>query len=392
MFDATAIHDPPGGARPAQVSTAAGWPRARHFASAIAAWAECTFGALTLIVGLAVLATIPLLQLLSLGYLLEVSGRVARSGELRSGFVGLTKAAALGRVLIAVLLLQLPLWLAISLRDSAVLIDRESSIARNWRIAVPLLSLAIGLQFLSGCLRGGRLRDLLVPRPVKSIRLVLDPAAWEAMRDRLWDYVVGLRLTHYASLGLRGFLGALAWLIIPVTLLASASRLPVPAGGLAAILGGMFLALVLVHLPFLQANLAAENRFAAMFDIMQVRRQFARAPVAHWIALVFTLALAIPLYLLKVELIPREAAWLPSLLFVASIFPARLLAGWAVGRAANRYRRRHWMFRWGSRLAMLPVVAIYVVIVYFTQYLSWYGVWSLYEQHAFLVPAPFLGY
>jgi hypothetical protein len=338
------------------------------------------------------LATIPLLQLLSLGYLLEVSGRVARSGEFRSGFVGLAKAAALGRVLIAALLLQLPLWMATSLRDSAVLIDRESSIARNWRIAVPLLALAIGLQFLSGCLRGGRLRDLLVPRPVKSIRLALAPSAWGAMRDRLWDYVVGLRLTHYASLGLRGFLGALAWLIIPVTLLASASRLPPPAGGLAALVGGVLLAIVLVHLPFLQANLAAENRFAAMFDLVQVRQQFARAPVAHWIALVFTLALAIPLYLLKVELIPREAAWLPSLLFVASIFPARLLVGWAVGRATNRFRRRHWVFRWAGRLAMLPVVAIYVVIVYFTQYLSWYGVWSLYEQHAFLVPAPFLGY
>ncbi len=40
---------------------------------------------------------------------------------------------------------------------------------------------------------------------------------------------------------------------------------------------------------------------------------------------------------------------------------------------------------------MVPVVLIYVVIAYFTQYLSWYGVWSLYEQHAFLVPAPFLG-
>ncbi len=40
---------------------------------------------------------------------------------------------------------------------------------------------------------------------------------------------------------------------------------------------------------------------------------------------------------------------------------------------------------------MVPVAAIYVVLVYLTQYLSWYGVWSLYEQHAFLVPVPFLG-
>ncbi len=37
---------------------------------------EWIFGTLTLIVALAVLATIPVLQLLSLGYLLEVSGRV----------------------------------------------------------------------------------------------------------------------------------------------------------------------------------------------------------------------------------------------------------------------------------------------------------------------------
>ncbi len=41
---------------------------------------------------------------------------------------------------------------------------------------------------------------------------------------------------------------------------------------------------------------------------------------------------------------------------------------------------------------MVPVVAIYVVVVYFTQYLSWYGHLSLYEQHALLVPVPFLDF
>lgn len=388
MFSATATHHPPTLAQSEQSRPGA----ARRTWRTVAKVADRAFGAGALMIGLAVLATIPIVQLLSLGYLLEASGRVARTGELRSGFVGLAKAAKLGRFALPAVLFLLPLWFAASLRDSAVLIDPESQIARNWRLGVPLLALAIGLQFLSGCLRGGRMRDLLIPRPVKSLGLAIRPDAWRAMRDRLWDYVTSLRLPHYASLGLRGFVGALVWLAIPVTLLAAASRLPAPAGGLAALAGGVLLAVVLVHLPFLQANLAAENRLAAMFDILEVRRQFARAPVAHWIALVFTLALAMPLYLLKVELIPREAAWLPSLLFVASIFPARLLAGWAVGRAAHRYRRRHWVVRWLSRLAMLPVVLIYVVIVYFTQYLSWYGVWSLYEQHAFLVPAPFLGY
>jgi hypothetical protein len=38
---------------------------------------------------------------------------------------------------------------------------------------------------------------------------------------------------------------------------------------------------------------------------------------------------------------------------------------------------------------MLPVAALYVVLTYFTQFTAWHGVWSLYEQHAFLTPAPF---
>jgi hypothetical protein len=52
---------------------------------------------------------------------------------------------------------------------------------------------------------------------------------------------------------------------------------------------------------------------------------------------------------------------------------------------------RHWFFRWTGRLPLLPATALYVLIVFFTQYTSWNGVWSLYEQHAFLVPVPFFG-
>jgi hypothetical protein len=29
--------------------------------------------------------------------------------------------------------------------------------------------------------------------------------------------------------------------------------------------------------------------------------------------------------------------------------------------------------------------------VFLSQYVSWYGIASLYEQHAFMVPVPFLG-
>jgi len=39
-------------------------------------------------------------------------------------------------------------------------------------------------------------------------------------------------------------------------------------------------------------------------------------------------------------------------------------------------------------LVFWPAATAYVVVVFFTQFTSWNGVWSLFEQHAFLVPVP----
>jgi hypothetical protein len=79
------------------------------------------------------------------------------------------------------------------------------------------------------------------------------------------------------------------------------------------------------------------------------------------------------------------------LVFVVFIWPARLLTGWSVSRAERRELPRHRFFRWTAWLAMVPVAILYVSVVYFTQFISWYGGLSLYEQHAFLLPVPFLG-
>ena len=352
---------------------------------------EWIFGTLSLIVGLSVLATIPIVQLLSLGYLLEVSGRVARVGRLSAGFVGIRKAARLGRAAVGVSILMVPLWIASSLRIAARLIDPTSRAARGWDLALIILCVLVLLQIVSGCLRGARLRHFLWPRPIQSWRCAVRRGAYGRARDAVWDFSVELRLPYYFWLGLRGFLGAAAWLILPVSMLAAASRLRPGIGTIVGIIGGGLLAAVLLQLPFMQACFAQENRLRAVFEPRLLRRRFSRAPVAFFVALFFTLVLALPLYLLKIEIVPRESAWLPSLLFVTSMFPARLLSGWAIARAARRDVPRNWFWRWTSRLAMLGVALLYVAIVYFTQYLSWYGVWSLYEQHAFLVPAPFLG-
>jgi hypothetical protein len=193
-------------------------------------------------------------------------------------------------------------------------------------------------------------------------------------------------LPYYFWLGVRGFAGALLWLALPVTLLALAPRAPVLGW-----LGSALLAIVALYLPFLQTRFAAERRLGALFEVRAVRRYFMRAPVAFLVALWSTLLFALPLYLLKIEMVPREAAWLPSLVFLAFIFPARLLCGWACSRAERRVLPRWWGFRWTARMLMVPAVLLYVLVVFFSQYTAWHGVWSLYEQHAFLLPVPFFG-
>jgi hypothetical protein len=358
---------------------------------AVASVLEYVFGLLVLLVGLAVLAALPLLQLLSLGYLLEACGRVARTGRLRDGFIGVRLAARLGGVVVGGWLLLLPVRLVASLARSAEAIDPDGHVADAWRRGLFVLICLTAMHIASACARGGRLRYFLWPFNVFWLmRRLWRGGYWAEARDAVWDVTLSLRLPHYLWLGLRGFVGALVWLVPPVTLLALGRR-GTPGATLVAFLGAVLLAFVLLYLPFLQARLAAANRFRAIFELRAVRAEFRRAPWAFALAFVVTLLTALPLYLLKIEIVPREAAWLPGLVFVAFIFPARLLTGWAVGRARRRQEPRHWFFRWTGRLPLLPAAAFYVLVVFFSQYTSWSGVGSLYEQHAFLVPVPFFG-
>lgn len=408
---------------------------------------EWLFGLLCMVIGLGVAASIPLLQFVSLGYLLEISGRISRSGRLRDGFLEIRQAARVGSLLLGTRLMLLPLQMVAELRYSATVFAPDSGIARGWEIGQSVATWVMVAHILLAWYCGGRLRHFFWPLlapiffamwlgqrivsgaagmrwirvPLQKIspRLLRDlttvpslnewfpPAIiWTAIRrgrvyaqarDAVWEFVAGLRLPYYFWLGLRGFVGAVIWLFAPILMIICTTKLslanPQAAQGLGAILGlvGSFLlAAVILYLPFVQAHFAAERRFGAMFEVKAVRQLFRQAPIAFWFSLLVTLLFALPLYLLKVAVIPREVVWLPSLVFVAFILPARFITGWAVGRARHHSDPRHFLFRWASRLAGVPIAATYVFIVYFTQYTSWYGSWSLFEQHAFLVPVPFL--
>ena len=391
----------------------------------------------SLIVCLAIVAAIPLVNFVSLGYLLEASGRVARSGRLRDGFIDLDKFARLGSLLLGTWLCLWILRLVGSLAADAWLIAPESPTARGWWVAQVMCTVVVLGHLLMAWYSGGRLRhffwpvmapfqfgawllwrfllgpvirpilrpiwptlasDLAFSRPVTSWfppAIFLD--GWRRgrmfaeSRDAVWDYVVGLGLPHYWWLGLRGFLGGLAWLLLPTLMLMAGTSGRGGASILVGYLGAIALGYVLLYLPLLQTRFAQENRWGAMFDLTSARRLFRQAPLRCWLALTVALGLALPLFLLKIEPPPRELWWTLTLFFILFIYPAKILTGWAVHRAQRRTRPSPWPWLWLIRLAAVPVIAIYLFILFFTQYTSFLGPASLLEQHAFLLPVPFAG-
>lgn len=406
---------------------------------------EWMFGLVSVVGCLAVLSAIPMVQFVSLGYLLEASSRVAKSSRLRDGFIDIPKFARIGSIVIGTWLMLLPLRYLSSLSLDAYLVDPGSVSARVYRISLlictalmvghvllawysggklrhffwPLLApFQAAALFLFGGLIGPVLRPLVArisPRLVEDLYVERPLTAWfppaillasvrrghmylEA-RDAVWDFAVGLNLPQHFWLGLRGFAGAGMWLLAPVLLLIGGST--IPNGGLAFVtgwLGALLLLVVLAHLLILQTHFAVERRFVAFFQVMRSWAFFQRAPLAWWIALTVTLLASVPLYLATIELTQRELTYLISLFFVAFLYPARLLAGWAMGRALQHQQRARPMSALRFVLsvfvvlpAVAPVILFYVLILWASQYTAWFGPASLLVQHAFMVPVPFLG-
>ena len=349
------------------------------------------FGLAAMMCALAVLAALPLFQFLSLGYMLESAARVARSGRIRDGFIGIRTASKAGKAVAAIWILLLPLRYLSDVAFTAQIINpdgRNAAILRFWTM---ILTILVGCHIVFALARGGRIRHFLWPFNFLSVyREIRKGKAYSRARDATLQQIGAFRLPHYFWLGIRGFAGAFFWLVIPVSLLAF-GQAKIPIAPLFGFLGALLLAIVVLHLPLLQTRMAVENRFRIVFDFWGARRAYTRAPWACSFSLILTIAFALPLYLLKIEVIPQEALWLPTLVFILFIFPARIITGWAVGRTLKREKPRHWFFRWTGRLPLLPAIGIYLLFVFFSQYTSWNGIGSLYEQHAFLLPVPFFG-
>jgi hypothetical protein len=378
------------------------------------------FGIASLILVLAVIAAIPIVNFLALGYLLEVEGRLARSGKLRDAFPLIDLAPRLGSIALGIWAWIIPLRLLANVAADARLIDPGSPADIALHVLVPAVAAILTVHLCLALARGGSLWAFMWPlvippaisaspaiilylvvrhrslswllSPFKNFvaesRRMATPEYWYRASVAVHGFVTGLRLKHHFVLGLKGWIGAMIWLFIPTLLFAATTK---TEGGplLVTLFGAVLLMIVLSWVPFLQAHYAAENRFGAMFELKNVRHLYKNAPFSWLITMLVTLTLALPMYLFKIALPPSDAMWLVTIVFIVSVYPVKVITGWAYHRALTRERRAHWSLRWLTRTGMLPLLAIYVFLLFFTQFIGEHGKGVLFEHHAFLLPAPF---
>lgn len=383
----------------------------RRFASWMGRLVWTMFSAMWWVVLIAVMAAVPIVQLAAFGYLLRVSGHLAQGGRLRTAIPHLHSAGRIGLAVTALFLAALPSQLFAHYEAVASIVDPGSARAILMRVIAITLAI-IALNYLVWCwLRGGRVRHYLWPEPIRFLREGWRPRLWSEGIDRLWAWAISLEFPATWWLGARAAAGTLIWLIPAMIVMAAFRRGETGLAGLVGVTALFALGIGMQYLPMLQVHFASTGRFASLFAIRQVRHDFRRAPWAYLLAMFAGLLLfPIPLYLLKIEATPSEAVWLPCLVMVAFLLPARIAEGLAIRRARfiqpTRKQRRAGMTelqarevkggawprlqRWMVRAMMPGVIATYLLFVYVSQYVSWDGYETWVQQHAVLLPIPFL--
>ena len=353
---------------------------------------ELAFGVLSLFALLAFLAAIPVVNFVALGYLLEAEGRVARTGKLRQAMPLLALAPKLGGIVAGTWFWWWMVRLIADATSDARLIAPESGTAAAWRIGLLVFSFGVAVHLVLAIARGGRLGLFFWPTPLN--------ARWLWKQFRRGDYldnsgravrefVSALRLRHHFWLGLRGFVFAFAWLLIPTALFSALRDTSKPGQVLLTFVGGCLLVVVLTWVPFLQAHFAAQNRWRAMFELGTIRELYRRAPFSMLLSIVVLYALSLPLYLFKVAALPKDVYWLLTPIFIGSIYPAKILVGWAYAHAVHCQNRASIIYRWGNWLVVMPLLGVYVFALFFTPAIGAAGRAVLFQHHGILLPWPF---
>ena len=353
---------------------------------------EVAFGVVSLFSLLALLAAVPIANFLALGYMLEAEGRVARTGKLRFSMPLLPLAAKLGGIAFGVWFWCFLVQLAADAASDAALIAPGSATAIGWRIGRTLFASFVAVHLVLAIARGGRLGLFFWPTPLNGLWLLRQffrGDYGEKAAAAVREFVAALRLRHHFWLGLRGFLGAFAWLVIPTALFSALQDTSNGIQVLITLIGGVALVCVLSWVPFLQAGFAADYRLSTMFSLRRVRTLYRRAPIAFLVSISVMYALALPLYIFKLFEIPQDMRWMLTPLFVVSIYPARILVGWAYSRAVRKEQNSWLIVRFVCGLLIWPLLGFYVFLLFFTPDISAAGRAVLFQHHALLLPWPF---
>lgn len=348
-------------------------------------------GVASLLAILAVLAAIPVANVLALGYMLEAEGRVARSGRLRDGLPLSGILPRLGAVAVGTWAWLLVVRLVTQAAADAALVAPGSGTALAWERARIATAWGVGLHLAAALFAGGAPTAFV--RPIRNARLLLRElragTAWSttaAALERVLDVVRPGRLFW---LGLRGYLGALAWLLVPTVLFSALRHTRRPVEVLVTLLGAVLLALVLPVVPFMQARFAADGRWRAFVEVGAVRELYRRAPLAMLLAVVVLYGLSLPLSLLKVLVPPRDALLFITPIFVLTIYPARLVVGWATAQAGRKPRRQWLAVRALALAALVPLLGMFLFLLFLTPTIGALGRRVLFDHHALLLPTPF---
>src|SRR4051812_13641505 len=185
-----AAHSPPRHLTPvsSKLARPKSWPIRLWYA--LCSVLEWLFGLASLLGCLAAVAAVPVLNFIVLGYLLEASGSVAKSGRIRDGFIDIGKFARIGSLVAGTWLCLLLPRLVSSLATDAWLIDPGGAAAAGWRAAQIACTVLVIAHILLAWYSGGRLRHffwpLLAPFQLASRLLCVSfpRSAWERTSGR----------------------------------------------------------------------------------------------------------------------------------------------------------------------------------------------------------------
>lgn len=388
----------------------------RHPFRAVAWFVELIFGAAVLWLLLALIASVPVGNLLALGYVLEAEGRVARSGKLRHALFLLPGAARLGSIIVGFAVWLVPVWLVADAAADARWIAPDASMPWVWRVALAVVVSLVGLHLLLAIARGGGLGCFF--RPIKNVRWlriqITAGTYWPMAHAAVRDFLRAWRLPHHVGLGAVGFVGTAAWLAFPTALYATLRDSSATWQWLVTFCGGACMVPVLGWLPILQAQFSAEPRIGKMFDLRAARDLIRHAPMAWLSGTIALYALSIPLFFysldLKMHLPPHRGIFDLMFISLGCTLPARVFLGWACHRAASRslalipqsmaspkathdtpsgWRPRfRTAFVWLSRAVLYVLVALFVWLLFHTRFTTEHS-HLLLQHHSLLLPIPF---